>query len=132
MICERCQRTMVELFYSAKCDWCEFGPDPHRLHCGYVILSDVSVCEGLVIDSAFVFRSPADAEKFREAACATYLQVREVASLHGFMWRRPEGLMGDIVVSDGLFEVWSDHRYPYRVGRVHLVRSGSNIKLGED
>ena len=114
-LCPVCGRAATPLFYSAACDWCDG-------------LVSVPFDHGWVVwrgrppgASEYVFRTPADAERWRVVQSLQDCPVREVLSEVPFRWRNSSGNVKDIELADRLIEIYPDHRFPAAPNRAFLA-----------
>jgi hypothetical protein len=120
MICQTCKRLMTQLFLSTACDYCDFGVPKERLHRGFLVHRPAAVQAGY---EDYVFRTRTDAEKWQEAAGLKSCAIREVYSLMPFRWHLSNGMLNDIVLAQGMYEVFPDHRFEPLPNRVFLAES---------
>lgn len=114
-LCPVCGRAATPLFFSAACDWCDG-------------LVSVPFDHGWVVwrgrppgASEYVFRTPADAERWRVVQSLEGCPVREVLSEVPFRWRNSSGNVKDIELADRLIEIYPDHRFPAAPNRAFLA-----------
>jgi hypothetical protein len=103
---------MRPLFVTVVCDWCDGLVDVSAPHRGFVVWRNRP--EG---SSEYVFRTEADAARWRELQALSAYPIREVRSPSPFRWRRPSGTARGIELADHLYEIFPDHRFapaPYR------------------
>ena len=108
MQCSRCKRPMIALFYSAVCDYCERQMPTESLYRGFVVYRGQRSADG---DEEYVFRTRADAERWRRIAGREGCEIREVYSLNAFRWHKSRGSARDLELADHLFKIFPDHRY---------------------
>lgn len=109
MNCPTCKRGMTQLFLSEVCDHCDFGPPETALHRGFVVWFQGS--SPSIPHEEYVFRTPADAEKWREAAGRGAAVIREAFAFQPFRWHLSRGTLRDVVLADHLFEIFYDHKF---------------------
>lgn len=112
MQCPVCGHSMIALFLSYVCDYCERSPAPERMHGGYVVWSSTQAGE-----RQYVFPTRAAAERWRELRGLQHCEVRRVLSAAPFKWRISTGSVKGLEFADHLFEIFPDHRFkpgPYR------------------
>jgi hypothetical protein len=120
MQCPTCNRSMVALFLTQRCDWCDFGPELWRMHRGFVVYADpdcaLAECEQR--SCSYVFRTVADATTW-QAMSGARGTVRAVLSSRAYRWILNAAT--GIVLADSMCVVHPDHRYPDAVGEVFLA-----------
>jgi hypothetical protein len=115
MTCPACKRTMSALFLSTACDYCDFGVPKERLHKGYVVYGP-----GSAFTEEYVFKTHADAERWREMAGRQCCAIRAVYSLTPYRWHLSRGSMRDVMLADHMFEIFKDHRFEPKPNRAFL------------
>jgi hypothetical protein len=101
MKCPACNGSMTLLFLSAVCEFCDSKPKvetaPDR---GWITWRSrpAGSCE-------YVFKTPGDAERWRDASGLTKFPIRSVLTSTPFRWRKSTGTVRDIELADRLFEV---------------------------
>jgi hypothetical protein len=108
---------MTLLFFSAACDFCEGTVEP-RYFRGFVIYRGAG--DGQVHEE-YVFRSAADAERWRRLMGLSAYEVRPVHSERPFRWRRSSGSVKGLELADHLFSIYPDRRYEPGLFRAHLA-----------
>jgi len=101
--CPQCGGDMILLFLSAVCDRCEASPSTDGFDRGYIVWRGrpAGSCE-------YVFKTRADAERWRDASGLNRFPIRSVLSRTEFRWRRSTGSASDIELADRLFEIFPD------------------------
>lgn len=91
------------LLLTAVCDRCEVPRSSGSFDRGYIVWRSrpPGSCE-------YVFKSRADAERWRAAAGLDRFPIRSVLSRTSFRWRRSTGSVRDIELADRLFEIFPD------------------------
>ncbi|MAQ15233.1 MAG: hypothetical protein CMN30_10625 [Sandaracinus sp.] len=105
---------MRPLFITVACDRCD-GPS-ERDWCGYVVWRKRPSGS-----QEYVFRTRADADRWKRANGLEDFDVRMVYTDASINWRESQGTLQDIVFADRLFEIYHDVRYRPAVNRAHLA-----------
>ena len=71
--------------------------------------------------SEFVFRSPEDAKRWRDANRLSHYPIRRVSTEAKIHWRQSTGSLKQIELADRLFEIYPTVRYPPADNRAHLA-----------
>jgi len=114
---------MSQLFLSMACDYCDFGPSQSQIHRGFVVFG------GVINGEEYVFRSRADAERWKSAAGREGYTIREVGSLTPFRWHLSRGTLRDVVLADSMFQVFPDFRYEPLPHRCFLMPESSSPEV---
>lgn len=109
MQCPACKRQMVKIFLTQACDHCDYGVPKDRLHHGFIVYRPRA--EGESSTEEYVFRTHADAERWREAAGREGCAIVDVYSLSPFRWHLSRGTLRDVVLADHMFEVFENWKY---------------------
>lgn len=115
MTCPTCKREMAALFLSTACDHCDFGVPKERLHKGYVVFgrNEATVEE-------YVFKTHADAERWREMSGRQCCNIRAVYSLMPYRWHLSRGCLRDVMLADHMFEIFANHKFEPLPNRAFL------------
>jgi hypothetical protein len=113
--CSVCGRLATPLFFSTACDWCD-GRAQVPLDRGYVVWRGRPPGS-----SEYVFRTEADAERWRVTQSLDTCPVRPVLSEQPFRWRQSSGTVKGIQLADRLFEIFPDRRFATAPHRAFLA-----------
>ncbi|MCC6874764.1 MAG: hypothetical protein IT378_10705 [Sandaracinaceae bacterium] len=102
---------MTALLFSMVCDYCE-GHGLKIQGRGFVVWLDRPPGS-----EQYVFKTRADAERWRRHQQVEGAPIRAVLTESTFRWRRSSGSITDVDLADHLFEIFPDHRFepgPFR------------------
>lgn len=116
MRCEVCKREMTALFLTWVCDYCDGLRDTGPTSTGWIVWRRRPPGS-----EEYVFRSPEDAERWREVSGLGDCAIRKVETEAQIHWRKSTGNVEDVELADHLFQIFADHRYEPGPHRAHLV-----------
>lgn len=110
MICPNCNRKMVEVFLTAGCDWCDFGPqeaDYARIHSAFGIVYQDDSEAPLVFGNLYLLRKDAYDDSIRIAEILRKkLKVAEILTFTRIVYPV------NSVRTDAFFEIYPTHKCP--------------------
>lgn len=116
MMCSTCKREMVSLFLHAKCDWCDFGPEPSQLHKGFIV-EPLGFQDGVT----YVFQTIEDAERWLTASGRENSCIQQVGGLTPFTWHNSRGTLKDVLLATKVYQVHATHKHVFSATAVHLL-----------
>jgi hypothetical protein len=120
MLCPRCARPMIPLFFSQVCNFCDgLETDYEDWDVGFVVWRGrpMPVTE-------YVFPTREDAEHWKAATGMSDEPILMVRAPVRFRWRRSTGTIKDLTTADGMVTIFPDHRFPPAPNRACLVYAG--------
>ena len=118
MQCPECHREMRLLLVSYACDYCDgLQSDKSKLNSGYIVYCPTSTPG----HKEYVFRTRADAERWRQIRQLEKFEVRRVVTSQDIPWQISRGSIQDLELSSRLWELYPDHRHPEGQFRAYLA-----------
>ena len=114
MQCKTCKRPMLALFTSYVCDYCD-GHRPAGTFRGYVVIHRP------LPSQEYVFKTQADAERWRRLNRHEGAVVRPVLAEQEFRWQPSRGSVHGVILADRLFEIFPDPRFERRPYRAYVA-----------